>query len=150
MVQGLVCPLQLQARASELSEQLSKEREAKEQQGGILSQQLKSLQQMEEERRHTLSQKVFLHVAPSHVHRTYVVCLSVDHQEDLQAQLEEFGSSRQDMSAKVSALQREVSDLQAQLKEERSRHEADMDQLEKESDTLKDSLLERNSALVGS
>lgn len=85
-----------------------------------------------------------------YVHRTYVVCLSVDHQEDLQAQLEEFGSSRQDMSAKVSALQREVSDLQAQLKEERSRHEADMDQLEKESDTLKDSLLERNSALVGS
>ena len=39
-------------------EQLSKEKEAKEQQGGVLSQQLKSLQQMEEDRRLTLNQKV--------------------------------------------------------------------------------------------
>ena len=140
---------QLQARVTELLEQLSKEKEAKEQQGGLLSQQLKSLQQMEEERKLTLNQRVHtLHCAVC-VQDSHCVSLFVNHQEEFQAQLEEFDNSQQDMSAKMSALQREVSDLQTQLKEERSRHEADVDQLERESDTLKDSLVEKNSALVG-
>ena len=69
-VRKVVCDLepmpphchQLQGQVSELLEQLGKEKEAKEHQAGVLSQQLTSMNEMEEERKQALTQQVRTHV----------------------------------------------------------------------------------------